>query len=166
MQSHLHKVRVGIVTVSDSCFRGEREDKSGQKIKNMVLCLGKVVGYVVVPDEKDMLRPALVELTDKKEVALLLTTGGTGISPRDITPEVTEEVIEKKVPGLCELMRIKTFSSSPTSVLSRAMAGVRGKSLIVNLPGSPKAVEEVLTILMPILPHAFEMIQGLPHGQN
>lgn len=113
MQSHLYKVRVGIVTVSDSCFRGEREDKSGQKIKSMVLCLGKVVGYVVVPDEKDMLRSALVELTDKKEVALLLTTGGTGISPRDIIPEVTEEVIEKKVPGLCELMRIKTFSSSP-----------------------------------------------------
>jgi len=164
IQSHLQrKIKIGIVTVSDSCFQGKREDKSGEVAKRMVASLGSVVEHRVVPDEKSILRPTLLELVEKK-VDLLLTTGGTGISPRDVTPDVTNEIIEKKIPGLCELVRIKTFSSSPTSVLSRAIAGIKGKTLIINLPGSPKGVEESLTILVPILPHAFDMIQGFPHG--
>lgn len=159
-------MKIGIVTVSDSCFEGKREDTSAEVARRMVVSLGKVVEYRIVPDEEDFLHSVLLELADKKQIDLLLTTGGTGISPGDITPDVTEKILEKKVPGLGELMRIKTFSSSPTSVLSRAIAGVRGKTLIVNLPGSPRGVEECLTVLLPTLPHAFEMIQGLPHGQD
>lgn len=159
-------MKIGIITVSDSCFEGKRVDKSSQVARRKVACLGEVTDYRIVPDNKHALRSALLELIDKKKIDLLLTTGGTGISPRDITPEVTEDILEKKVPGLCELMRMKTFSSSPTSILSRAVAGIRGNTLIVNLPGSPKGVEECLTLLVPILPHAFDMIQGLPHGQD
>ncbi|MBE0478979.1 MogA/MoaB family molybdenum cofactor biosynthesis protein [Candidatus Aerophobetes bacterium] len=157
-------MRIGIITVSDSCFKGEREDKSGKVIHKMVASLGKVVDCRVVPDEESSVRLALLDLIDKKELDLILTTGGTGISPRDITPDITEEILDKKIPGFGELMRIKTFQFSPTSPLSRAMAGVRKKSLVINLPGSPRGVEECLTILLPILPHAFDMLQGLSHG--
>ena len=159
-------MKIGIITVSDSCYRGEREDQSGKVIQHMVASLGEVVEYRVVPDEKDILRSALLEATDKKAIDLVLTTGGTGISPRDITPDTTEEIIKRKIPGLGELMRMKTYSSSPTSVLSRAIAGIRGKSLVVNLPGSPRGAEECLAVLLPILPHTFEMIQGLPHHEQ
>jgi len=157
-------VKIAIVTVSDSCFRGEREDESGKLIQQMVDSLGEVVEYKIVPDEKEALRSCLLYLIEVKKVDLVLTTGGTGISPRDITPDVTEEVIDRKIPGFGELMRIKTFSSSPTSVLSRSIAGLKGKALVVNLPGSPKGVRECLEILLPLFPHAFEMIRGLPHG--
>jgi len=157
-------VKIAIVTVSDSCFRGEREDESGKLIQQMVDSLGEVVEYKIVPDEKEALRSCLLYLIEVKKVDLVLTTGGTGISPRDITPDVTEEVIDRKIPGFGELMRIKTFFSSPTSVLSRSIAGLKGKALVVNLPGSPKGVRECLEILLPLFPHAFEMIRGLPHG--
>jgi len=157
-------VKIAIVTVSDSCFRGEREDESGKLIQQMVDSLGEVVEYKIVPDEKEALRSCLLYLIEVKKVDLVLTTGGTGISPRDITPDVTEEVIDRKIPGFGELMRIKTFSSSPTSVLSRSIAGLKEKTLVVNLPGSPKGVRECLEILLPLFPHAFEMIRGLPHG--
>ncbi len=156
-------MKVGIITVSDSCFKGERKDKSGKVIQEMVTNLGEVVEYRVVPDEEEFLRSTLLELVDEKKLDLILTTGGTGISPRDITPDVTEKVIEKRIPGFGELMRIKTFSSTPTSPLSRAISGVRKKSLIINLPGNPRAVKECLSLLLPLLPHALEMIQGLPH---
>ena len=157
-------VKIAIVTVSDSCFRGEREDESGKLIQQMVDSLGEVVEYKIVPDEKEALRSCLLYLIEVEKVDLVLTTGGTGISPRDITPDVTEEVIDRKIPGFGELMRIKTFSSSPTSVLSRSIAGLKEKTLVVNLPGSPKGVRECLEILLPLFPHAFEMIRGLPHG--
>ena len=157
-------VKIAIVTVSDSCFRGEREDESGKLIQQMVDSLGEVVEYKIVPDEKEALRSCLLYLIEVEKVDLVLTTGGTGISPRDITPDVTEEVIDRKIPGFGELMRIKTFFSSPTSVLSRSIAGLKGKALVVNLPGSPKGVRECLEILLPLFPHAFEMIRGLPHG--
>ncbi|RLE13308.1 molybdenum cofactor biosynthesis protein [Candidatus Aerophobetes bacterium] len=159
-------MKIGIITVSDSCFEGKREDKSGKTVQQMVASLGRIVEYRIVPDEKKPLRLALLDLIDKKQVDLLLTTGGTGISPRDITPEVTEELVEKRIPGLGELMRMKTFSSSRTSVLSRAIAGVRGKTLVVNLPGSPRGAKECLGILLPILSHAVDMIRGLPHDEQ
>ncbi len=159
----LIKEKIGIITVSDSCFKGKREDESGKVIQKMVASLGKIVEYKIVPDEKGLLKSVLLDLTDEKAVDLVLTTGGTGISPRDITPDVTKELIDKKLPGFGELVRIKTFSSSPTSILSRAVAGIRGKTIVVNLPGSPRGVEECLAILLPILPHAFEMIRGLSH---
>ena len=157
-------MKIAIVTVSDSCFEGKREDKSGRIAKEMVATLGEVKEYRIVPDEKQWLRSVLLELADEREITLLLTTGGTGLSPRDITPEVTREIIEKEIPGLSELVRIKTYTSSPTSVLSRAVAGIRGKTLVVNLPGSPRGVEECLKLLLPLLPHAVEMMQGLSHG--
>ena len=159
-------MKIGIITVSDSCFNGRRVDKSGRIIQQMVSSIGEVVEYRIVPDDKGVLQSALLYLTDKQEVDLLLTTGGTGISPRDITPDVTKQIIEKEIPGFGELMRLKTFSSSPTSVLSRGIAGIRGKSVIVNLPGSPKGVKECLALLLPILPHTFDMIRGLPHEQD
>lgn len=159
-------MKIGIITVSDSCFKGKREDKSGKVIQKMVASLGEIVEYKIVPDEKSLLKSALLNLIDKKAVDIVLTTGGTGISPRDITPDVTKELIDKKLPGFGELVRIKTFSSSPTSILSRAVAGIRGKTIVVNLPGSPRGVEECLAILLPILPHAFDMIQGLSHEHD
>jgi len=156
-------MKIAIVTVSDSCFEGKREDKSGKVAKEMVATLGEVKEYKIVPDEKEHLRSTLLELMDKGEITLVLTTGGTGLSPRDITPEVTREIIEKEIPGLVELVRIKTYHLSPTSVLSRAVAGIRGKTLVINLPGSPRGVKECLQLLLPLLPHAVEMMQGLSH---
>lgn len=157
-------MKIGIITVSDSCAKGEREDKSGRVLCDMVANLGEVVDYRIVPDERTPLRLALLELIDKDEIDLILTTGGTGISPRDITPDITEEILDKKIPGFAELMRLKTFNNSPTSPLSRAIAGIRKRSLIINLPGSPRGAEECLSVLLPILPHAFDMVHGLSHG--
>jgi len=157
-------MKIAVVTVSDSCFKGKRKDESGQLVKEMVASLGEVVEYRIVPDEKSILRSTLLELINRKKVDLVLTSGGTGISPRDITPDVTEEILDKKIPGLAEIMRIWTFSSSPTSILSRAVAGIRGNTLIINLPGSPRGVKECFSVILPVLSHAFDMLRGLPHG--
>ena len=154
-------IPVGIITASDKGAKGEREDQSGKEIENLVKEInGTVIDYRVLPDDQEVLSKAMIEMIDELGVGLLLTTGGTGFSPRDVTPEATLAVIERGVPGLPEAMRRESFTVSPRAMLSRAMAGIRGKCLIVNLPGSPKAVRECLQIILPVLPHAIDILRG------
>lgn len=154
-------IPVAVITASDKGAKGEREDLSGQEIERMIAEIGgKVIDYRILPDEIETLASTMVELTDQVGAALVLTTGGTGFSPRDFTPEATLKVIERQVPGLPEAMRRESFAKTPRAMLSRAMAGIRGKSLIINLPGSPKGVRECLQVIMPVLPHAVEILRG------
>ena len=154
-------IPVGIITASDKGSKGEREDQSGKEIEALVQEInGTVIDYRVLPDDQDGLSKAMIEMIDELGVGLLLTTGGTGFSQRDVTPEATLTVIERAVPGLPEAMRRESFAISPRAMLSRAVAGIRGKCLIVNLPGSPKAVRECLQIILPVLPHALEILRG------
>lgn len=154
-------IPVAIITASDKGAKGEREDVSGQEIANMIAEIGgKVIDYRILPDDMEALASTMVELTDQIGAALVLTTGGTGFSPRDFTPEATLKVIERQVPGLPEAMRRESFVKTSRAMLSRAVAGIRGKSLIINLPGSPKGVRECLQVIMPVLPHAVEILRG------
>ncbi len=159
-------MKIVIITVSDSCSEGKREDTSGPLIKQIIEGMGKVIEYEVVPDEKASIIQATKEAVDELKADLVLTTGGTGLSLRDVTPEATREVVEKKIPGFAELMRQKSFEITPTAILSRAIAGIRGKSLVINLPGSPKAVKECLDIILPLVPHALDMIKGKGHENS
>ncbi len=157
-------IRVGIVTVSDSCSWGEREDVSGRTVEEMLSGDQFVVAErTVVPDDRDAIAAELVRLADDGEVELLLTTGGTGFGPRDVTPEATASVCSRMVPGFGELMRLKGFEKTPRAVLSRAVAGIRGGTLVINLPGSPTAVRECLEVILDLLPHAIEMLRGGGH---
>ncbi|MBP2629274.1 MAG: molybdenum cofactor synthesis domain containing protein [Firmicutes bacterium] len=154
-------IPVGIITASDKGSRGEREDKSVQEIETLVKDIqGRVIDYRMLPDDKEILSQAMIEMIDELGVGLLLTTGGTGFSQRDVTPEATLSVIERAVPGLSEAMRRESFAISPRAMLSRGVAGIRGKCLIVNLPGSPKAVRECLQIILPLLTRALEILRG------
>ncbi len=154
---------VGVLTISDKGSRGEREDLSGQAIREMISKLpSRVVAYEVVPDEKEVIAGKLRDFTDHKKVDLILTTGGTGLSPRDVTPEATRQVLDLEVPGIAEAMREEGRKLTPLAVLSRAVAGIRCRTLIINLPGSPQAVRENLTVIFPVLKHALEKIQGDP----
>ncbi|MGA8942855.1 MAG: molybdenum cofactor synthesis domain-containing protein [Thermoactinomyces sp.] len=154
-------ITVGIVTASDKGSRGEREDKSAEEIRNLVQRInGEVIDYRVLPDDREILAQAMREMADQRGVLLLFTTGGTGFSPRDITPEATRDVIEREVPGLPEAMRQESCKATPRAMLSRAIAGIRGKCLIINLPGSPKGVRECLEVILPVLPHAIEILSG------
>ena len=151
----------GILTISDKGWRGQRSDESGKTIRDRLSSLdSRVVSYEVVPDEKDVIASKLAEWADEGRIDVILTTGGTGLGPRDITPEATLAVVERAVPGLAEAMRAETFSKTPFALLSRAVAGIRGRCLIINLPGSPKAVRECLEIVLPVIPHAVEIIKG------
>lgn len=153
--------RVGVLTLSDKGSRGEREDLSGQVIKEMVQEIsGEVVLYEVIPDEQDLIRDMLIRWSDLEKVNLLLTTGGTGLSPRDFTPNATLQVIDYEVPGIAETMRRESMQKTPRAMLSRAVAGVRGQTLIINLPGSPKAVRECLEVILPALPHGLDILAG------
>ena len=150
-----------VLTASDRGARGEREDKSGKVIEEIVQRLGgEVLEYAMVPDDLESIRGKLIYFADQLKAEVILTTGGTGLSPRDNTPEATLSVIEKLVPGLAEVMRAESLKKTPHAMLSRAVCGVRGSSLIINLPGSPKAVRECLEFIEPALPHAIELMKG------
>ena len=150
---------LGILTISDKGWQGQRYDESGKVIRETLLD-SRVVKYEVVPDEADVIAGKLAEWADGGSVDVILTSGGTGLGPRDVTPEATLSVVDKVVPGFAEAMRAKTFEATPFAILSRAVAGVRGKCLIINLPGSPKAVRECLEVILPVIPHAMEIIKG------
>ena len=150
-----------VLTASDRGARGEREDKSGKVIEEIVQRLGgEVLEYAMVPDDLESIREKLIYFADQLKAEVILTTGGTGLSPRDNTPEATLSVVEKLVPGLAEVMRSESLKKTPHAMLSRAVCGVRGNSLIINLPGSPKAVRECLEFIEPALPHAIELMKG------
>ena len=154
-------ITVAILTLSDKGSKGERVDASGPLIREMLKGIDARVDYLdILPDEKELIKEKLIQYS--KLVDLVLTTGGTGLSPRDVTPEATLEVIERQVPGIAEAMRIEGLKKTRRSMLSRAVAGVRGRTLIINLPGSPKAVKENIEIILEVLPHAIEKIKGDP----
>ena len=153
--------QVGIITISDKSWRGERSDKSSQVIRDSLSAADcQVVKYEVIPDEADMIAQKLAQWADEGGVDVIITTGGTGLAPRDVTPEATLSVLDKVVPGLAEMMRVQTFPITPFSLVSRAVTGMRKKCLIINLPGSPKAVRECLEVVLPVIPHSVEIIKG------
>jgi molybdopterin adenylyltransferase len=154
-------LRAVIITVSDRGSRGEREDLSGPEIDGMLRTAGmEIVGRLIIPDEKEQIRQALMEWSDGEKADLILTTGGTGVSPRDVTPDATREVIDREIPGMGEAMRRHSAAVTPHAMISRALAGIRCRTLIINLPGSPKGARENLGVVIPALVHAIEKIKG------
>jgi molybdenum cofactor synthesis domain-containing protein len=152
---------VGILTISDKGSTGERQDKSGEAIREVLSGMDvSIAHYDMIPDEKDLIVEKLVEWADKGNLDVIVTTGGTGLTPRDVTPEATLAVVDRIVPGFAEAMRAESLKKTPHAMLSRAVVGTRGKCLIVNLPGSPKAVRECLQVILPALPHAVETLKG------
>jgi molybdenum cofactor synthesis domain-containing protein len=152
---------VAIITISDKGSRGEREDLSGPAIKELIIPLpAQVQFYEVIPDETESISATLKHCSDKLNCDLIITTGGTGVGPRDVTPEATRAVIDREIPGMAEVMRMESLKKTPHAMISRAVVGTRGQSLIVNLPGSPKAVKENLSALLPALSHAIDKIKG------
>ena len=151
----------GILTISDKGSQGERQDRSGQEIRDRLSAIGSTVSkYEIVPDEREVIAQTIAGWADEGKVDIIFTTGGTGLGERDVTPEATRLVIDKDVPGFGEAMRIKSLEKTPMAMLSRATAGIRGKCLIINMPGSPKAVSECLDVILPAVPHAVEIIKG------
>lgn len=158
------EIRAAVITVSDACSRGERVDESGEALVQSLSELGaEIVVREVLSDDLDPLRERLRELADRPDINLIVTTGGTGVAPRDNTPEATRAVIEREVPGIAEAMRMETLKQTPTAALSRGVCGIRSGTLIVNLPGSPKGVRECFEIVRPMLHHALALIAGRPH---
>lgn len=154
-------IRAAVVTLSDRSFRRERPDASGPAVAEMLRAIPAAVEQrIVIPDERDVIRRALIHLADGLGMDLIVTTGGTGVDPRDVTPDVTREVIDREVPGMAEAMRAESRKDVPTAVLSRAVVGIRGRTLIVNLPGSPGGARDNLAVILPVLPHAIEKLRG------
>jgi molybdenum cofactor synthesis domain-containing protein len=156
-------IRAAVITVSDRGSRGEREDLSGPEIVRLLETIdARVVYSAVIPDEEDVIAGEIAACADERGCDLILTTGGTGVSPRDVTPDATLKVLDRTIPGMAEAMRREGASKTPHAMLSRAVVGMRKDSLIANLPGSPRGVRENLTVLLPALAHAIEKIQGDP----
>jgi len=154
------RARIGVLTLSDKGASGERHDASGPLIVETVSRLGQVVAEQVLPDERTEISALLRHWCDVKQLDLILTTGGTGLSPRDMTPEATRDVLEREVPGIAEAMRLQNLQRTPRAMLSRGVSGLRGRTLIINLPGSPKAVRENLEVILPVLEHALQISSG------
>ena len=154
-------IRAFVVTVSDACARGEREDASGAALIELLQGIGaEIVGKTVVPDDLEPLTALLVKAADREDVNLVITTGGTGFAPRDNTPEATLAAIERAAPGIAEAMRMQTLSKTPMAMISRGVCGIRGGTLIINLPGSPKGVRESFAVIAPVLNHAIALLAG------
>src|SRR2546430_5592958 len=154
-------IQAVVITASDACARGEREDKSGEALVELLTELGaEIVAKDIVNDDLEPLAHKLRAYTDLKHVNLIVTTGGTGFGPRDNTPEATLRVIERAAPGLVEAMRIETLKSTPMAMISRGVSGIRSDTLIINLPGSPKAVRESFEVIKPVLGHAIDLLSG------
>ena len=155
------RFKAGIITASDRAARGEREDKSGFLLKALLEEFpAEVTAYQVLPDEPQVLKKTLCHFADKFGCDLILTTGGTGLGPRDHTPEATRAVIEKEIPGIPEVLRQASLKKTKFAMLSRMVAGIRGRTLIINLPGSPEAVQDSFEVLRPVLTHAIELLRG------
>src|SRR2546421_4397559 len=162
----MSQIRAVVITVSDACSAGEREDKSGEAVVELLTDLGaEIVAKVIVNDDLEPLAHKLRAYTELKHVNLIVTTGGTGFGHRDNTPEATLQVIERAAPGLAEAMRIETLKNTPMAMISRGVCGIRSSTLIVNLPGSPKAVRESFAVIKPVLNHAIDLLSGqTSHG--
>jgi molybdopterin adenylyltransferase len=160
MESSKNPYRIGVLTISDSSFRGEREDLSGRTIVELLLAGGLTAEKTaIVPDEEDMIVETLL-LWCADGLDLILTTGGTGLYPRDVTPEATKRVVTKEVPGIAEAIRMEGLKETPMAMLSRGLAGIQGSTLIVNMPGSPKAVESAMRVITPVIRHAMDKLKG------
>ncbi len=158
-------MKVGILTVSDRSSQGEYKDQSGEVVREVLSRLGvRVVVYDVISDDKDLISQRLMEWADEGDCDVIITAGGTGLGPRDVTPEATLSVVDRLAPGFTEAMRAESLSRTPHAMLSRAVAGIRGDCLIINLPGSPGAVRECLEVILETLPHAVEMLKGGGHS--
>jgi len=160
-------LRVGILTVSDRSSRGEREDTSGPALARVIEAEGwSVIKQSLLPDEESAIRDILIAWADSAELDVILTTGGTGFAPRDVTPEATRTVIEREAPGLSEAMRAASLKATPHAMLSRIVTGIRKKTLIINLPGSPKGAVENLQVVIPVLPHAIQLLSEDPASES
>lgn len=160
-------IHVAILTVSDRCSRGESDDKSGPRLGEIALEQGWIIEEMeVVADEKAEIQATLLDWCDKGTIALILTTGGTGLSPRDVTAQATQEILDKEIPGLAELMRSEGRKFNPFSVLSQAVVGLRKKTLIINLPGNPLGAEQSLRIVLGLIPHALHIMTGGDHHEK
>lgn len=160
-------IRFGILTLSDRSSRGERADTSGPGLANLILTQGwSVTEQAILPDEESTIRAALTEWADSSKFDIILTTGGTGFALRDVTPEATRAVIQRDAPGLAEIMRSESLKKTPHAMLSRAVAGIRGRTLIVNLPGSPKGALENLQTILSVLPHAVQLLKDDPASES
>ena len=158
-------IRAVVITVSDACSRGERKDESGEALVLLLKETGaEIAATAIVPDDRDPLSETLRAFADRSDVNLIITTGGTGFSPRDNTPEATLAIIERQVPGLPEAMRMETLKHTPMAMISRGVCGIRSGALIVNLPGSPKGVSESFAVIKPVLNHAIALLAGKPGG--
>lgn len=154
-------ITAGVITISDKGSRGEREDVSGGEVQRLLGGISATVSaYDIIPDEQDIIQSTLVDYCDKRHIDIVVTTGGTGVSPRDVTPDATLNVIDREIPGMAEAMRRESSAKTPHGMISRAVVGIRKQSIIINLPGSPRGARENLSVILPALRHAVEKIKG------